>query len=446
MRIALVFPNYAIRDQFGEPSDPPLGIASIAAVLEEKGYPVTIIDANAENLSMEDIASRLIRWQPNVVGICCNYSPLHNPTREIAAMVKMKLNLPVIVGGNHATALVTEMLEECRDIDYVVRGEGEVILPELLHAFSDDPLISHVRGISFREGDRIIHNPDAPLIARLDDLPIPAYHLLPMEKYRRYNIITSRGCPFGCTYCASDVIFRRKVRYRSPKSVVDEITFLLERYGEKHFWFSDDTFITNSKYTHSLLDELMKRDLHISWSCLMRVDKVSGELLERMKRCGCSYISYGIESGSQEMLNKMEKRTRVEDILETLKMTHDRGIKHYGFFLVGLPGESWSTVMESYRLIYQSRLNGAAFNILIPLPGTPLMNTLLGEKLISLKEIQWDFLFARTPHETYQSYAAGLAARWSELSAVELMEACNIGHRLPEIFRHVTGSFCEKKE
>jgi anaerobic magnesium-protoporphyrin IX monomethyl ester cyclase len=437
MKIAIIFPNYAIREKFGEPSDPPLGIASIAAVLEEKGYQVSITDANAENLTISDIYSRLILLKPDVFGISCNYSPLHNPTLQIAAMVKKEFNRPVIIGGNHATALVEYILKHNQDIDFIVRGEGEVVLPELLEALEGHIPITDVKGVTFREGSSIVHNPDAPLIANLDELPLPAYHLLPMDKYKRYNILSSRGCPFQCSYCASDVIFRRRVRYRSPKWVVNEIEYLFHHYGEKHFWFSDDTFITNPQYTHSLMNELIKRDLHITWSCLTRVNKVSKELLEKMKSAGCSYVSYGIESGNQEILDRMNKGIKVDEILDTLKVTHEVGIKQYGFFIVGFPGENWKRIMDTYKLISQSQLDGAAFNILIPLPGTKLLIELLEANLLKLNEINWDFLFARTPQEAYESYSAELAARWSELSGAELIEACKIGHRLPEIFKYI---------
>ena len=440
MKIVLISPNYAIRERFGEPSDPPLGVATIAGVLEEKGYWVRVIDANAENLTADGVCSRLAKMKPDVVGISCNFSPLHHPTVKIAAMVKNKFGVPVIVGGNHSSALAEFMLEHCPDIDFVVRGEGEVILPDLLEALQKRLLLRRIKGLTFKEGRHIISNVDAPLVSSLDELPLPAYHLLPMVRYRRYNIIASRGCPYKCSYCASDVIFRRRVRCRNPRLVVKEIEYLFQHYGEKQVWFSDDTFITNPIYTHTLLDELMKSSHPIPWSCMTRVNKVTKGLLKKMKMAGCSYISYGIESGSQEVLNQIDKRITVDEILETLKVTHEVGIKQYGFFIVGFPGENWRRIMDTYRLIYQSPLDGTAFNIFIPLPGTKIMNELLRANVVRLDEIKWDHLFARTAKETYESYSAELASRWSEISGPELIEACNIGRRLPEIFAHIRSS------
>lgn len=440
MKILLIAPNYLIREEFGDPTDPPIGIASIAAVLQRKGYQVAIIDANAENLSGEQLGARIIAENPAFVGISCNYSPLHNPTIQLAELIKRELSCPVIVGGNHASAMASHLLQCSSSIDFVVRGEGEVILPCLLDALIDGKDLRAVRGISFRMGQDIVTTEEEQLAPSLDEFPRPAYELLPMHIYKRYNIIASRGCPFECAYCASNTIFRRKVRYRSPLSVVDEIEYLLHNFGEKHFWFSDDTFTSHANYTHKLLDELLRRELRITWSCLTRVNKVDRDLLEKMKLSGCAYISYGIESGNEEMLRRIGKKITVEDILQTLDLTHSVGIRQYGFFIVGFPGETEQTIMDSYRLIYRSKLDGAAFNILIPLPGTRVMNELLAQGLIKLDEIKWDYLFARTIDESYEGYAAGLATRWTGLSARELIDACTIGHRLPDIFRNVQQS------
>jgi anaerobic magnesium-protoporphyrin IX monomethyl ester cyclase len=440
MNIVLISPNYLLREEFGDPSDPPIGLASIGATLLKHGYNVKIIDANTENLTIDDVLSCLIDVRPDMVGISCNYSPLHNPTLQIAERVKKELNCPVIVGGNHATALSRHLLKCTPYIDVVVRGEGEWILPELLKAMEKRISFGNVRGITFREGEDIVETPDAPLISDLDQIPMPAYHLLPMKKYKRYNIVTSRGCPFNCSYCASKIIFKHKVRYRSHKLVANEIKYLFQNYGKKHLWFSDDTFISNPDYTYLLTDELIKINLDMTWSCLTRVDTVTRELLRKMKISGCSYISYGIESGNQEILNEMGKKITVDVILTTLETTYEVGIKQYGFFIVGFPGETWKTIMDSYKLIYQSKLDGAAFNILIPLPGTKLFNKLVDENMLSLDEIRWDYLFARSMKETYESYSAELSARWTQLSGSELIDACRIGHKLPEIFKYLSNN------
>jgi radical SAM superfamily enzyme YgiQ (UPF0313 family) len=343
-RILLIFPNYIIREKFGDPTDPPLGIAYIAASLRERDHEVSIIDANAENLTFHQIFSRITKFEPDIIAISCNYSPLHNPTIQLAESIRQKLTIPILVGGNHATAMAEYLLKSSKAIDFIILGEGELTVPKLVESLDDRRLLRDIPGIVYRECDTIIKNSDAPLIENLDLIPDPAYDLLPMHKYGRYNIITSRGCPFNCSYCASNVIFKRRVRYRSPKKVIDEIEHLLKHYGHKQIWFSDDTFTTNTRYTESFLDELIHRSLKITWSCLTRIDVVKKDLLMKMKCSGCIYISDGIESGNQELLNSIGKKITVQEILSTLKITHDVGLTQYGFFIVGFPGESSDTI------------------------------------------------------------------------------------------------------
>lgn len=441
MKVTLISPNYALRDAFGDVTDPPLGIASVAAVLLRERHAVEIIDANAENLTDDQVIERVRRFAPGAVGLSCNYAPLHNPTLRLSERLKSELGVFVFVGGNHATAMAEHMIRAAPSIDAVVRGEGEITTTALLHAVEDGVPLEHVPGLVIRgSSDEPIPTSRTCSAMDLDSLPLPAYHLLPMKKYARYSIMSSRGCPFSCSYCASNVVFSGRVRYRRPESVVNEIQHLIETYGPKHVWFSDDTFTSNRRYTAMLLDEIERRGLVFSWSCLTRVSVVDEALLRRMKVLGCTYISYGIESGNQGMLDAMGKRIAVDEIVKALNTTAATGLRQYGFFIVGFPGETKETICDSYRLIAATRLDGAAFNILIPLPGTALMHDLLAKNLLSYDEIEWDRLFARTPDEGHDRYAAQLAARWTEVSAAELMEACVVGHALPEVLRCVRGS------
>jgi radical SAM superfamily enzyme YgiQ (UPF0313 family) len=443
-KVTLIFPNYINREKFGDPSDPPLGIAYIAAVLRNEGYKVSIIDANAENLSDDNIIELLKQNDTKIVAISCNYSPLHNPTITLSERIKTEFNIPIIVGGNHATAMAEKILSSSYAIDYIVLGEGERTVLNLVKALENNTPLNQILGVAFREDGKVCRTPDAPLIEDLDQIPDPAYDLLPMKKYNRYNIITSRGCPFKCTYCASNIVFRRRVRYRSPIRVLDEIEFLIKKFGLKHFWFSDDTFTTNTNYTISLLDEMQKRSLKITWSCLTRIDVVKRETLEKMKKSGCSYISYGIESGNQHILDEIGKNITTKEILEALNLTHDVGIPQYGFFIVGFPGETRNSIMDDFKLIMESKLDGAAFNILIPLPGTKMMDQLVQKKLIDLDTIQWDFLFARTPDEAHESYSANLASKWTDnLTGKDLVESCIVGHYLPKIKKYLDENSCD---
>lgn len=439
MRVALVAPNYLMREAFGEASDPPLGIAIVAAVLLEAGHDVLLIDANAEDISLDEVLERLRAFSPGMVGISCNYAPLHNPTIQLANAVRSEIGCFVFAGGNHASAMAEYLLERAPGLSAVVRGEGEPVVGAIADALEGSSDLAEVPGLLISTPAGIADTGRAPVVEDLDALPLPAYALLPMHRYARHNIMSSRGCPFSCSYCASNVVFSCRVRYRSPSKVAEEIEYLLGNYEHKHFWFSDDTFTSNRAYTNRLLDALAAIDMPFTWSCLTRVSVVDRALLERMKAVGCTYVSYGIESGHQGMLDAMGKRISVAEIARTLELTSSVGLRQYGFFIVGFPGETEETLCATYRLIATTSLDGAAFNVLIPLPGTSLMDDLVREGLLTLDEIEWDRLFARTPDEQHDWYSARLASRWTELSATELVEACVVGHAIPGLMRCLAG-------
>ena len=314
MKVALVMPNFSTRAEFGDISDPPIGIASIAGFLERRGHEVMIIDGMGEDLLEDTILGRLLEFRPGAVGISCNYCILHDATVRLARRMREVFGDHVLVfaGGNHAAALADVLLGQAGgSIDCIARGEGELITLSLVEAVEAGAHLSKVPGIAYMENGGVITNPTPPLLPNLDLLGLPAYHLLPMDKYRRYNIVSMRGCPYACSFCASTVLFGRKVRYRSPAGVVAEIEHLLSTYGDRQFWFSDDTFTVNRRHTLEMLAALRARGLPIRWSCLTTVHTVKPDLLEAMRDSGCMYISYGIETGNEELSLHCRERDRL---------------------------------------------------------------------------------------------------------------------------------------
>ncbi len=434
-RIALIVPNMLLREDYGDISDPPIGIASIGGYLERHGYEVIIIDALGENIATTEVLNRLADFHPQAIGIGCNYSPLHNPTTTLARAIRESLGskVPVFVGGNHATSLPGPLLRQSEgSIDCIVRGEGESTTLTYLTAVAAGQPLERIPGVSFLQRGHLVTNAPIPLVPDIGLFGIPAYHLLPMSAYKRYNIVSMRGCPFSCTFCASTVLFGRKVRYRPIMQIVDEIEYLQSTWGDRHFWFSDDTFTINRAHTTALFQELNRRRLKISWSCLTTIHAVNAGFLAMMQEAGCKYISYGIETGHQDFLDRyVGKRISPQEMIRTSALTHAEGIPHYGFFIFGFPGETWGSIQDTYDLIVQCKMNGGGMNILIPLPGTKLWNMLFQEqRKFSLDEIEWDRLFARLPQTGYESFTARLAARWCELGASELIEACRKGQDL----------------
>lgn len=429
--IALIMPNFNWNVKFDVQKDPPMGILYIGSVLESKGYNVSIIDANAENLSIVEVIERIITLKTNFVGISANYSPLNNLVLTLSQRIKAyDEDILIAVGGNHATASYKYMLEESNNnIDFIIRGQGETVVANLLEALNKNKNTNNVKGIAYIKEDQIICTQQEELIKNLDNIPIPAYHLVNMELYDRYNIISSRGCPYKCTYCASSVICD-KVFYRTPENIINEIEHLLKNYGDKVFWFSDDTFTSNIKHTNELLDLMIKKNISIKWSCLTRVNKTNIEILKKMKKAGCLYVSYGVESGDVEILNKMNKKITLEDVREALKITKEAELEMYTFFLIGYPGETLESVYESFELIREIKPTGASFAVVIPLPGTSLWEYLYERGYIDYNKIKWDYLFAKSGGNKYEAYVAELASSWCDISPQKLLELCEEGQNL----------------
>ena len=430
-KVQLIMPNFNWRAEFDIQKDPPVGLLYIASALLDYGYSVEITDANAENLSVDGVMDRIAAYKPDMVGISANFSPLHNSALKLAEKVKAIDNgIWIVAGGNHATACAEYMLEQSRGcIDFIARGQGETVLVNLVRCLGSGFDPASIKGITYMRDGQAVSSGAETLIDDLDSLPFPAYHLLKMELYDRYNLITSRGCPFRCNYCASGVICN-KVRYRSPDRIIDEIEYLIKNHGHKHFWFSDDTFTANFKHTNELLDKMIASNINISWSCLTRVNRTKRDLLEKMKRAGCRYISYGVESGDQTMLDRMNKRITLDDVQKALLLTKEVGIDMYAFFLIGYPGDTEETVEQSFKLIREIGLTGVSFAIVIPLPGTALWRLLEDKGLIRYDTIEWDRLFAKSGKGRYENYPAMLASGWCGIPADTLVDLCSKGESL----------------
>lgn len=435
-KIVLLMPNTHEIINLNVKKDPPIGILYIAAVLRKAGYEVHIIDAFAMNLDIDDTVAKIMLIQPDYVGISCNYSPLHNVTLRIANEIKRKSeNINIFVGGNHATASSGKLLLQSKgNIDVICLGQGEKSVLSYITSMDKGTDFTGIPGISYIFDGVEHRNELFEIIENLDELPFPAYDLVDMRMYERYNIIASRGCPYSCTYCASNVIVNRKVRYRSATDIVDEIEMLIKNYGEKMVWFSDDTFTANLKFANSLMDEIEKRKIKFVWSCLTRVNNTSISLIKKMKKNGCRYISYGIESGNNYILSSMNKMITKEEIINTIQLTKEAEIEVYTFFLIGYPGETLKTVEDSFDLIAEAKPDGASFAIVIPLPGTEMWRQLENSNIICFDEIKWDYLFAKTGSYTeYERYSASLASRWCEISEQNLIDLYNRGNNINTI-------------
>ncbi len=368
-------------------SQPPMGLSLIAAVLEKEGYQVAVVDASALKLKPEDIVPYVI--DADIVGLTA-MTPTVNTAISIARYLKKAHpDLTIILGGAHATLLPNETLVGAPEIDVVVRGEGEQTIIDLLRALENKQPLDDVPGISYRKDGEVVSNPTRSTNIDLDSLPFLAYHLLPWRRYKPHPphgralpfgaIITSRGCPYHCSYC-SKPIFGSKFRAQSPERVVDEVAYYKDKFAIKELAFYDDVFTLSKKRAYAIAEEIIQRGLKICWTCETRVNLVDKDLLGHMKQAGCYAIAYGIESGSQEILDTLNKGITMEQVEEAIRITREVGLQTIGYFMIGSPGESPETIGKTIEFAKKLKLDFAQFAVTTPFPGTELYNLYLKNK------------------------------------------------------------------
>lgn len=396
MKVVLIQPKYS-----GHVLHPPLGLGYIASFLQREGHIVNIIDANL-GLSHTKIIDKIKQIEPGLIGISV-MTDTFIETKKVVARIKSEINVPVVLGGTHVTALPKYSMRET-NADFCVCGEGELIIKELVFALENEISIDNINGLIYRKKNEIVINPPRDLIANLNNLPFPAWSLMDPNKYTIAPvlastddapiapILTTRGCPFQCAFCASNITWKRRLRFRSPDNVVDEIEYLLNNFGVKHIHFSDDNFTFSKKHTMDICNEIMKREIDITWSCPngVRVDSLDDELLKTMSKAGCRTLGFGIESGSQKILNNVNKHLNLSIVPKIIKKAKKNNITTFGFFILGLPGETRETIEKTIKFSKNLDLDRAWFFILAPLPGSKIFNEWIQNK--SLNEIPWNSL------------------------------------------------------
>jgi magnesium-protoporphyrin IX monomethyl ester (oxidative) cyclase len=402
-------------------TSPPLGLGYIGAALEKHGYEVKIIDGGAPyaEYDLESMVDEIARYEPDLIGLTLTVSfALH--TYRLISELKKRLDVPIIVGGPHATILPEEPLQYGADI--VCRGEGEQCIVELVDYFNGDNSLTpqpptpfgkgemelknrktksavsvanhktkslvnevNILGISYKdEKGNIIHNPPRPLCDNLDILDFPAKHLFNKAHYFRDesdsarfgNMVTSRGCPYGCTYCSNEV-FGRRWRSRSPQNVVAEIKQLMETYGTRKFNLMDDAATIDQKRIMEICQLIIDNKLDIQWTCVTRLNATSPELLAKMKEAGCVNISYGIESGNPDTLKHIKKGLTVEQAEQAVKYTHEAGVECSVNFMYGFPWETPEDIRRTTEFIKKIRPYITYIQpggVLTPYPATQIYN------------------------------------------------------------------------
>jgi radical SAM superfamily enzyme YgiQ (UPF0313 family) len=454
---------------------PQMELAQMAAMLMPD-YTVEIIDANALRMSWAEFEAKLKELRPRFYLTQVTAPTLTNDM--YGAFLARSLGAITIGFGTHVTPMPRETLEQFPALDFVLRGEPELTLRELMDtimvanglwkvadgkllradeqpadenghlafmmkdadpmwvptwllATDEAPLpddrmrltpahLTAIRGLAWRMNNEARVNWDRPFIRNLDDLPIPAHHLLPIDKYRipaikgTYTfIVTSRGCTAGCKYCIKHVSYQFSIRLRSPENIMQELR-VLKDLGLHHVHMYADLFTVNREQVMKLCQMMIDEKLGLTWTCNSRVDYVDEEMLQLMGKSGCTYISWGIESANEQILKKAAKGYRLEQAPRALKWAHAAGIKNWGYFIIGLPGETPETIQQTIKFAKALPLDIALFHVAAPYPGTPFFFEVLENNWFR-PGTQWEQVdMDKSTVLDYQGMTAEELERWQK--------------------------------
>ncbi len=355
---------------------PSLGLAYIAAVLEKDGKKVMILDCTAEKISLDVVEDKLKEYEkPKFVGMTATTSLINNALKIAEIVKKLWPDTKVVLGGVHPSVMPDEVISD-KNVDFVAVDEGEETVKELVNG--DDP--KDILGLVYKKDGKIIHNEIRPLIKNLDDIPAPAYHLLPMKKYfpalgnykrlPAMSIFATRGCPGRCTFCHRT--FRGIVRPRSARNIINEIKLLQKDYNIKEISFYDDTFTLFKNVVKEFCDIIVKENVDITWSCFTRVDHINEELLKDMKRAGCHLILFGVESADEKILETIKKRISLDQVKKVVKDARKIGIETRCSFMFGNPGETEETIKKTMKFAEELDPDEVQYNITTVYPGTEM--------------------------------------------------------------------------
>lgn len=405
---------------------PPLALAYIAGVLEKNGIEVMVIDrallmrkfdSDLDSVN-EECVNKIKSFSPHYVGITTTTPTFLDVKKNITSMIKgIDKNIPVVLGGSHATALPGYILQNNSNIDIVCRGEGELTMLDIA---SGTPL-PQIKGITYRDGERIVNNPARHYHPDIDDFYPPARHLLEMDSYCEANphvmhgiymsattIFTSRGCPFNCTFCAGKVALGQKVRYQSNDLVMEEILHLYDNYGIEGLYFADDMFEAKKSRLKQICGMLIDSGIHkkIKWIAQVRVNTVDEEVLKLMKEAGCIRLEFGFETGSQKVLDILNKRTTVKQNYKAAKVAKKVGLSFQANIIVGMPGEDSEDFQQTIKFLKYIKPHWIGFGEFVPLPGSILYDDLLKKGKISVEAVEKleGFNFTNLSNEEFEKY------------------------------------------
>lgn len=375
----------------------PQGLSYLAAVAEQGGCEARILDANVarraskicfskvanlvsgygaykDNLNDDaqpawmDVREEVERFRPDVIGITALSPVIGSALRTAAICRECAPDSIIVMGGFHPTSKPEDALMNS-SVDYVVRSEGEETFSELLQCIRDDSSPGEIAGLSYMDGGALVNNPDRPLISDLDSLPLPIKYLNGRAT-GKLPVQYSRGCPYGCRFCADRVIWRRRSRHFSPERVVEYMSGCVAHHGIREFAFIDGTFNVNKERVHALCEEIIKNKLKVLWDALVRADELDDEMLRMCRRAGCVQMNIGIESGSQGVLDDLNKGTSLLNIRSEVDRIKSHNMAAVSFFCIGMPPEANSDLSDTHDLIKALHHDYVILHMFTPIPGS----------------------------------------------------------------------------
>lgn len=331
----------------------PLGIAYLHAYLETQGHEVKTLFLNNHSFAycLAEVQATVVDWRPDIIGLQILTANRISSCQLIEYFHEHYPHIKLLAGGIHATLMYEQLIAKYPYL-IVTLGEGELTFAELVEKLFANPDLSQIKGIAFSQNSQIIVNEPRELIANLDDLPWPKHEIFFHPTRTMGNLLTTRGCPFNCSFCCLDSISQRRVRYRSVKNVVDEIEYLAGKFPQMtKIWIHDDTFFINNQRVIEFCDEVVARGIKIKFICSGRFKPLSAEVVKKLEAANFIHVMFGLESGNQQILNRAHKGITRQDALEAYKLFARSPISVYSFLIVGLPGETQETIIDTALFI-----------------------------------------------------------------------------------------------
>jgi anaerobic magnesium-protoporphyrin IX monomethyl ester cyclase len=378
MKVLLINPPQTFYPGSDLPSgNLPLGLMYIAAVLEKTGHKTEILDAFMTDVSVrkfgdtaeigmtyEKITQELRQREPDIVGISNPFTCQAEHAAKVADIIKeIDYDVPTVVGGPHVSAVPEEFMAQARNVDVAVIGEGEYTMPDIVKAYEGKIKMSEVQGVVYRKKDELVQTSPRPFLKNIDELPYPAYHLVDMERYlnpekieyrsfqdRSISMITSRGCPFNCSFCSVHLHMGKAFRAHSVDYVVNHIEHVVNEYKVKTIFFEDDNMTFDIKRFDAICDGIINKKIKFKWETPngIRADYLTLDLLKKMKQSGCQSVFFGVESGDQHILDDIiSKSLDLNAVINVAKMCKEIGLNTAAFYIIGFPGEKKDDMLKT---------------------------------------------------------------------------------------------------